>query len=128
VRPPIARHLGPSLVLGVLLALAGCGGSATPPPSFPPGAIVVTTENRLFDTSELHVPADERFSLVLVNKDGDPHNIAIRTKPGFEGDVVFRHDPITATTVILDVGPIRAGTYHFICEVHPTMTGIVLAQ
>ncbi|MEW5991961.1 MAG: cupredoxin domain-containing protein [Chloroflexota bacterium] len=123
------RHLAAAVAyVGLLLALAGCGGAATPPPSFPPDAIVVTTENRTFSTQELIVPADERFSLVLVNRDGEAHNIAIRSKPGFDGELVFRHDPITASTVVLEAGPIPAGTYFFICEVHPAMTGTVLAQ
>jgi hypothetical protein len=115
-------------LLGLLLALAGCGGTVSPPPSFPPGAIVITAEGQRFSTTELIVPADQRFSLVLVNKDADRHNIAIRTKQGFEGELVFRHDPISASTLVLEVGPIVAGTYYFICEVHPSMTGTVLAQ
>jgi len=128
VRPNTRRLLAASTLLGLLLAVAGCGGSASPPPTYPPGAIVVTAENRTFDTSELVVPAESVFPLVLVNKDGDPHNIAIRTKQGFDGELVFRHDPITASTIVLQVGPIPAGTYYFICEVHPSMTGTVLAQ
>jgi len=128
VRPNTRRLLAASTLLGLLLAVAGCGGSASPPPTYPPGAIVVTAENRTFDTSELVVPAESVFPLVLVNKDGDPHNIAIRTKQGFDGELVFRHDPITASTIVLQVGPIPAGTYYFICEVHPEMTGTVLAQ
>ena len=128
MRPNIARPRATLALLGLLLAVAGCGGSASPPPTFPPGAIVVTAENRTFSTSELVVPADSAFPLVLVNKDGDPHNIAIRTKPGFDGELIFRHDPIAASTIVLQVGPIPAGTYHFICEVHPEMNGTVLAQ
>jgi len=126
---PLAR-LASLVLLGALLgaAAAACSGPATPAPTFPPGAIVLTAESQRFSTSELIVPADQRFPLVLVNKDGEPHNIAIRTKQGFDGDVIFRHDPITASTIVLDVGPIAPGTYYFICEVHPAMTGIVLAQ
>lgn len=128
MRPNTRRLLAASALLGLLLAVAGCGGSASPPPTYPPGAIVVTAENRTFDTSELVVPAASVFPLVLVNKDGEPHNIAIRTKQGFDGELVFRHDPITASTIVLQVGPIPAGTHYFICEVHPSMTGTVLAQ
>jgi plastocyanin len=128
VRLNIARPRATLALLGLLLAVAGCGGSASPPPTYPPGAIVVTAENRTFSTSELVVPADSAFPLVLVNKDGDPHNIAIRTKQGFDGELIFRHDPIAASTIVLQVGPIPAGTYYFICEVHPEMNGTVLAQ
>jgi len=128
VRTIVRRPMVALLAVELLLASAACGGAATPPPSLPPGAIVITAQDRTFDTQELILPADVRFPLVLVNKDGEPHNIAIRTKPGFDGDLIFRHDPITASTVVLEVGPIPAGTYHFICEVHPTMTGIALVQ
>lgn len=127
MRPNIARPRAALALLGLLLAIAACGGPASPPPTYPPGAIVVTTENRTFGTSELIVPADSAFPLVLVNKDGDPHNIAIRTERGFDGELIFRHDPIAASTVVLQVGPIPAGTYYFICEVHPEMNGTVLA-
>jgi len=116
-------------VLFGALTLAACGGgAATAPPSYPPGAIVVTANARTFDTSQLVVPADTKFTLVFVNKEADQHNLAIRTKAGFEGDLLFRFDPISVSTVVLEAGPIAAGTYYFLCEVHPTMTGVVLAQ
>src|SRR3972149_1901936 len=47
-----------------------------------------------------------------------PHNTRSGPKRGFEGELAFRHDPISASTIVLQVGPIPAGTYHFICEVH----------
>jgi plastocyanin len=123
-----ALHLAALLVLIPALGLAACGGAATPPPSYPAGAIVVTADARTFDTSELVVPAGTSFALVLVNRATDPHNVAIRTKSGFDGEIIFRHDPISATTVVLEVGAIPAGTYFFLCEVHPSMTGTVLAR
>ena len=126
VRPSPA-HRAFALAVVSSIALAACGGAASPPPSYPPGAIVVVAENMTFDPAQLVVPTDTRFTLVLVNRDAAQHNIAIRTKRGFEGDLVFRHDPISASTVILEVGPIPAGTYFFLCEVHPSMTGTVIA-
>jgi plastocyanin len=126
--PPRAALALAALVLAPVLVLAGCGGGATAAPSYPPGSIVVTAEARKFDTDRLLVPADARFTLVLVNNDSEQHNVAIRTMPGFDGEIVFRHDPISKSTFTSEVGPIAPGTYYFLCEVHPTMTGTVVAQ
>ena len=129
MRSRIARALIALVVLVPALVPAACGGAATAaPPSYPPGAIVVTADARKFDTSQLVVPANARFTLVLVNEDSDQHNVAIRTMPSFDGEIVFRHDPISKSTFTTEVGPIAAGTYYFLCELHPTMTGTVVAQ
>jgi plastocyanin len=118
----------PALLALVAVIAAGCGGAATPAPSIPAGAVVVHAKNLAFDTKVLNVPAGTSFSLALVNEDGDMHNIAIRTKPGFDGDVVFRFDPFSAATKVFTVGPIPQGTYYFLCEVHPNMSGTVIAN
>jgi len=119
-----------ALALGLVATLAAaCGGPpATPSKSFPAGSIVVTARTRVFDAKELKVPADTTFTLVLVNRDSDPHNIAIRTRSGFDGDLLFRHDPVSNTTFIASVGPFPKGSYFFLCEVHPTMSGTVVAD
>lgn len=116
------------LVALVVVLVAACGGAASPPPSFPAGAVVVHARNRAFDTSQLTIPADTEFSLAFVNEDGDMHNLAIRTKTGFDGDLIFRFDPVSSGTVILPVGKIPKGTYYFLCEVHPNMSGTVYAN
>lgn len=116
-----------ALVLLVVIALVAtaCRAAATPAPSWPADALVVTADHLTFDTTELQFKADTPSTLVLVNKDGDAHNIAIRTRSGFEGDLLFRFDPVVATTIAVPVGPLPKGTYFFICEVHPAMSGTV---
>ena len=123
------RRLRWRFAVAVLVALivAGCGGAATPAPTFPPGAVVVHAKNLAFDTRTLLIPADTEFSLAFVNEDGDTHNLAIRTKSGFDGDLLFRFDPVSSTTVVLPVGKIPKGNYFFLCEVHPQMSGTVIA-
>lgn len=118
---------GLPIVALIALLVAACGGAATPAPTFPPGAVVVHARNLAFDTKTLRIPADTEFSLAFVNEDGDTHNIQIRTKSGFEGDLLFRFDPVSAKTVVLPVGKIPKGNYFFLCEVHPQMSGTVIA-
>jgi hypothetical protein len=115
--------------VAAILAVAACGGpAATPVVTLSPGAIVITAHNTTFDRTELFLPADRTFPLVLVNEDVDMHNIAIRTARSFEGELIFRMDPFSSDTVEVPAGPIAEGTYFFICEVHPVMSGTVIVQ
>jgi len=115
--------------LTTALALAACGGpKATPGLSIPPGAVVITAKDTAFDRTELFLPADTSFSLFLDNEDADLHNVAIRTERGFEGELLFRMDPVSAVTVEVPAGPFAEGTYFFLCEVHPVMSGTVIVQ
>ncbi len=122
-RPSALVRLG----LVVLLVVAGCGGAATPAPSYPAGAVVLTAKNLQFDTQEIRVKAGTDATIVFVNRDSDVHNLAIRTERGFDGDLVFRNDPVGSSTIVLDIGVLQPGTYYFLCEVHPSMTGTVFA-
>ncbi len=116
---------GISLLVLASSLIASCGGAATPAPSWPADAIVVTAKDRQFDTKELQLKGDSEMTLVLINMDSDAHNIAIRTRSGFDGDVLFRFDPVTARTIVLTVGKLPKGNYFFLCDVHPAMSGTV---
>lgn len=117
------------MTFALALVVTACGApAATPGLSFSPGAIVITAKNNTFDRAELFLPADRSFPLVLVNEDVDMHNVAIRTQRGFEGELVFRMDPVSAVTVEVPAGPLAEGTYFFICEVHPAMNGTAIVQ
>lgn len=116
--------------LAVLITVtAGCS-SASPStePSYPADAVIISADNLQFSTDQLIVPAGKPFTLVLKNKEAVPHNVAITTERDGKGTVLFRHDPITATTGVFQVPAIEAGTWYFRCEVHPSMHGTVVAQ
>jgi len=54
------------LILATLV-LGACGGAATPAPSWPADAIVVTARNLQFDTKELQINGETDTTLVLIN-------------------------------------------------------------
>jgi plastocyanin len=116
------------LIAILALVVTACGGGATPAPTYPPGSIVVTAKDRKFDLDTIRLKADSEVALVFINRDGDMHNLAIRSRSGFDGDLIFRFDPVGTSTEVLTVGPIPAGTYYFLCEVHPSMRGTVVVQ
>jgi len=126
-----------TLTLGLLslaAVLAACSGSsATPgdasPTAAPAGdAIVVTAKDLKFGQTEITVPADEAFDLVLDNQEGVPHNVAIYADESASAKIsvgeVFS-GPAQKTQA---VPALAAGTYFFRCDVHPEMKGSVVAE
>jgi plastocyanin len=89
--------------------------------------------NTGFVPTALDVPAGEPFDLSFDNQDpGIPHNVVIYAGDSAEGAPVF--SPPNAETVtgeaevIYQVSALDAGTYTFICSVHPTtMVGTLTA-
>jgi plastocyanin/mono/diheme cytochrome c family protein len=113
------------------------GASASPAPSGSAGAsqapsgtvIKITAQNIAFDVTNIEVPADQPFQIEFVNNDaGIPHNVAI-AEGSPTGKVVFQGDIVNGiTTVTYDVPALPAGTYGFVCQVHPNMTGTLTAK
>jgi len=99
-------------------------GSGGPVASTAPSGTVLTQTalNVAFGTSELSAPADAAFQIEFDNQDpGIPHNIEIKDASGksvFKGDIVT--GPIKTT---YNVPALAAGSYTFVCTVHPNMTG-----
>jgi plastocyanin len=146
VRPPLKAVL----VVVVVGALVGACGSSTAPtpagaaspspaesvdapvPTAIPdpgltqpaagGGPVVTAANIAFEPTDLAAPAGEPFKLTLVNKDaGVPHTIAIT---GPDGSELFVGEIFTGPGArTFDVPALAAGSYAFLCKVHPNMTG-----
>ena len=120
--------------------IAQAAASPSPPPqpsggSAPPGQpgaapIAIAAHDIAFDTAELSAPADMPFQIEFDNQDPSiPHNVAIH-EGSPQGPEVFRGEifpgPAKKT---YDVPPLAAGTYGFICSVHPTtMTGTLTVQ
>jgi plastocyanin len=111
--------------------------SMTPPPSAAPSdagaspqpggsAIQLTAENIAFDVAQLEVPASQPFQIQFQNDDnGVPHNVEIKDSSDnilFNGEVFNGIDQRTYDVIALD-----AGTYTFLCSVHPTMNGTLTA-
>ena len=87
--------------------------------------MTIVAKDIKFQTSDVPVKADEAFDLVLDNQDGAPHNIAISDGNGEE---VFKGQIVTSSKVTNAVPALAAGTYTFVCEVHPDMQGTITAQ
>ena len=113
---------------------SGSGAGATPGPSasIPPNAVKLDliALGFAFDKKALEVTANAAFVINLDNQDppGTPHNVEL-TKT--DGSVIV--DPPTVdggakTTYVYD--PLPAGSYTFICRVHPipAMTGTLTVK
>jgi len=116
--------------------IAQANASPTAPPPAPSGGgaagppIEVSALNLAFEQATLTAPADTPFQIAFDNKDTSvPHNVAIhRDSP--TGEKVFEGDIFPGPAKrIYDVPALEAGTYAFICSVHPTtMTGTLTVQ
>ncbi len=114
-------------------------GSATPAPSGAPSAapsggggavqLTLTASGIAYDTDSLEVPANTPFQIVFTNNDaGIPHNVAIH-KDSPTGELVWAGDIFSGVdTRTYDVPALPAGTYGFVCTVHPNMTGTLTAK
>lgn len=120
-------------IAAAAIALAGCGGNASPamtPPdsSAPEGpAVTLAAHDVAFDTTELHVSANTAFTVVFQNGDVVPHNVSIaRSDAGhvhvFDGSIFT--GPATRWYAVPALAP---GEYTFMCEIHPNMTGRLVA-
>lgn len=88
----------------------------------------IAADNLQFDTEELLVPAGVAFTLRFDNQEDQPHNVAILESQG-STTVLFRGQIFNGPQVVDEnVEPIPAGEYYFLCDVHPTMNGVVIAD
>ena len=113
--------------LAIVSAACSSGSAAapTPPASIPADAIAVVAKDLAFQPTEVAAPADQPFTIVLDNQEDIPHNIAIKDSTGavvFKGEIINKGQEVNA------IPALAAGSYPFLCEVHPDMTGTITAS
>jgi plastocyanin len=128
---------GPWVATLAALALGACAatpsttaGTATPEPaSHPTVDVTVVSSGIAFSTQELIVAAGRPFTILHRNEDrGVPHDIDIRTN---DGSVVADTETIDGgQSAVYSYPALAAGTYVFICSVHPipAMIGTITAE
>ncbi len=128
-----------TLTLGMLslaAVLAACSGATANPGTASPAAsnpatgdaVTVTAKDLKFGQSEITVPADEAFDLVFDNQEGAPHNVAIYTDSSASTKISVGEIFSGPAQKTQTVPALAAGTYFFRCDVHPDMTGSVVAE
>jgi plastocyanin len=113
--------------------LAACSGASAAPEttSQPPAggatgdAVTVVAKDIAFKTQDVTVKAGAPVQIVFDNQDGAPHNMAISDA---NGQGVFKGEIVSNSKVTYNVPALAAGTYTFICEVHPNMKGTITAK
>ncbi len=105
-------------------ASAEPGASAAP--EIPQADVTITAQGIAFLETDVAIPADRPFTIAFVNLDaGVPHNVEIRDE---SGATVFLGDIFNGVeTRVYEVPALPAGTYPFICTVHPNMVGTMTA-
>ena len=128
---PGAASVGPSAAPGAS-ALPTSGPADSPAASAAPGASVtlqIAAAGIAYDKTDLEAPANTPFQIAFANNDaGIPHNVAIH-RDSAAGEEVFKGDIFNGTeTRTYDVPALPAGTYAFVCTVHPNMVGTLMVK
>jgi plastocyanin len=119
----------------VALATAACGstnagepaGPATTPDPANPDAVVVVARDMRFAQAEVVVPAGTPFQVTFENRESAPHNVAIYADAS-AATALFRGEIFSSGTRVYEVPALVAGSYFFRCDVHPDMTGTIVAR
>jgi plastocyanin len=113
---------------------AGPGASGSPGasgPALPPGTLSLVAKDIKYQTKTFEVEAGKPFSIVFKNEDpaGVAHDVDIRAA---DGTSVIQDQPHTegGQTSTYQYTSLEAGTYTFICSVHPVpdMTGTLTVK
>ena len=107
------------------------GARATPAPT-QLGAYEIhisATTAAAFDQTEVSAPADTPLAIVFENKDLTvQHNVTVLKANPDGSDAIGQPFAQPGTTVTYQVPALKAGTYTYICTIHPNMTGTLTVQ
>ena len=114
---PAASPAGP---VGSPGASPAAGGSAS---------LALTASGIAYDKTDLAAPANTPFSIVFTNNNpGIPHNVSIHAGSA-TGQEVFKGEIFSGTdSRTYAVPALPAGTYAFVCSVHPNMVGTLTVK
>ena len=89
----------------------------------------ISAQNVTYDTAALSAPAGAPFKIHFTNNDASvPHNVAIH-EGSPTGQEVYKGEIFPGPGErTYDVPALTAGTYGFVCSVHPNMTGTLTVQ
>lgn len=124
--PRIVAALAAAGLLGTLVA--GGAGAAAGERDFEHHAheiptVVVTAKDIAFDRNVIGLPANSEAEIDLINLDvGTFHNVAIYTDDE-PGTPIFNGRPLAKGEVTYKFRTPAPGTYRYVCDFHPTMTG-----
>ncbi|MGH3847487.1 MAG: cupredoxin domain-containing protein, partial [Pseudonocardiaceae bacterium] len=98
------------------------GGTQAAGTCSPSGSsLQISAHDIKFDKSCLAAPANQAFTITFKNEDaGVPHDVAIYTNSSAT-TTLFKGAVVTGpTTTTYHVPALKAGTYYFRCDIHPT--------
>src|SRR3954454_8880315 len=118
------RYVGVALV--IIATMAACsssssGGSAPPSTtgSASTGGNSVTIQGFAFHPASLTVKVGDKVT--FTNEDGTPHTATSNPSGAIDSPNLNKGQSYTVTFT-------KAGTYHYICSIHPNMMGTVVVQ
>jgi plastocyanin len=115
---------------GAASAAPGGGASAAPGGAGGSGpSIALVASGIAYDQADLTAPAGTAFTIAFDNQDaGIPHNVSIH-EGSATGTAVFTGDIVTGVAQKAYAVPaLKAGTYAFVCSVHPNMVGTLTVK
>jgi plastocyanin len=127
----VKRLFATLALTAVALAAAACSSTSAgePVPAAPVDgdAVVITAKDLKFGQAEVEVPAGEAFNLTFDNQESAPHNVAIYTDSSAATNL-FRGEIFSSASKTETVPALDPGSYFFRCDVHPDMTGTIVAK